>query len=174
MILSAIQERRSTREYEAKAVPQNLVREIIRAAQYAPTGMNNRAVEYVVIEDAELKTRLSDVLQPRQPFVKDAPVLIVPVTDTRKTPVANSDLAIASAFIMLQVEALGLGTVWKHVAPEIVPAAAKLLGLPIEYTLINVLPLGYPLKKASAHQETEFSERKIHLGKWQVTLGEDL
>jgi nitroreductase len=166
MILPAIQERRSVREYETKEVPQALIWEIIQAAQYAPTGMNNRAVEYVVLRGAETKKRLFEILEPKQPFIKEAPAIIIPVTDTRKTIVATADLAIASSFIMTQTTALGLGTVWKHIDPDKAHEVGKFLGLPPEYILINALPVGYPKKKMPDHQEKEFSENKIHQEKW--------
>ena len=164
MILPAIQERRSVRDYEAKEVSEDSIREIVRAAQYAPTGMNNRAVEFVVVRDPKTKERISGMLEPQQPYVGTAPVLLLPVT--RKSIVDVHDLSIATAFIMLQAKVLGLGTVWKHVAENKKSEVAKFLGLPDGYTLVNVIPVGYPKMPLPAHTEKEFEEHKIHFEKW--------
>lgn len=164
MILPAIQERRSVREYGTREVSEELIRELIRAAQFAPTGMNNRAVEYVVVRDPKTKQRLFETLEPQQPFVRAAPVLLLPVT--KQSIVEVHDLSIATAFIMLQAQSLGLGTVWKHVAEDQKDKVAKILGLPAGYTLVNIIPVGYPEKSLPAHTEKEFSEQKIHTEKW--------
>jgi nitroreductase len=166
MLLQAIAERRSVRTYQSRDLAQEQVLEIIRAAQFAPTGMNNRAVEFIVVRDAAVKNRLFELLEPRQPFIKEAPAILFPVTDTRKTPVATADLALASAFIFLQAASLGLGTVWKHVAPEQVPAVREILGIPADYTLINAIPVGYPQQKPPAHSVEAFDPAKIHFEKW--------
>ena len=68
--------------------------------------------------------------------------------------------------MMIQAAALGLGTVWKHVAPEKAPQVAKVLGLPEDYILVNLLPLGYPKKSMTPHGDKDFSPNKIHFGKW--------
>jgi nitroreductase len=174
MILPVIQERRSVREFAPRDVSGELVQELICAAQFAPTGMNNRAVEFVVLRSREAKEKLFALLEPKQPFVREASVVIIPVTDTRKIPlsglnqtiVATADLAIASAFIMAQAVALELGTVWKHISAETAPAVVKAFGLPPEFTLTNAIPVGYPAKKQSFHQESEFSPAKIHNEQW--------
>lgn len=174
MILPVILERRSVREFAAQEVPEELIQELIRAAQFAPTGMNNRAVEFIVLRSREAKQKLYALLEPKQPFVREAPLVIIPVTDTRKIPlsdlnqtiVATADLAIATAFIMAQAVALGLGTVWKHISAETAPAVVKAFGLPPQFTLVNAIPVGYPAKKQSFHQESEFSPAKIHNEQW--------
>jgi nitroreductase len=166
MILPAIQERRSVREFQTTEVSGDLIQELILAAQFAPTGMNTRAVEFVVLRSPEVKAKLFALLEPKQPFVKEAPVVIIPIADTRKSVTAVADLAIASSFIMIQAVASGLGSVWKHIAPEAVPDVIKAFNLPPEFTLINALPLGYPGKNLPPHQEREFSAAKIHFEQW--------
>lgn len=84
MILTAIQKRRSVRQFASREIPAELVEELIRAAQFAPSGMNNRAVEFVVLRGPEAKETLYGLLEPKQPFVRDAPVVILPVTDLAK------------------------------------------------------------------------------------------
>jgi len=174
MVLSAIQERRSVREFSSREVPEELVQALIRAAQFAPTGMNNRAVEFVVLRDPAAKNRLFDLIEPKQPFVKEAPLLILPVTDRRQVPlpgldqtvVAVADLAIASSFLMIQAAALGLGSVWKHITSDTAPAVVLAFGLPSEFTLTNVLAIGYARKPLPPHQDSEFLPAKIHRERW--------
>jgi nitroreductase len=166
MILPAISERRSIREYQPREVPQDALLDVIRASQYAPTGMNNRAVEYVVVRDPATKGKLHDLLEPRQRFVADAPALIFPVTESGKTIVAVEDLSVAMAFMMIQASALGLGTVWKHIMPGQRDAVRALLGIPQGRVVLALMPIGLPASKAKPHHDSEFSAAKIHADRW--------
>jgi nitroreductase len=166
MILPVIENRRSVREFSAREVPEEALLDLLRAAQFAPTGMNNRAVEFLVLRDASAKKRLFDILEPKQAFITEAPVVVIPVTDTRKTIVPVPDLAIASSFLLLQAEASGLGSVWKHIAPDDAPKVAEAFGLAPEYTLICALPVGFPREKLPPHKDKEFAPAKIHQDRW--------
>jgi len=98
-----------------------------------------------------------------QEFIKKAPVIIVPVCDAKKAPLCRADIAVATAFMMIQAAALGLGTVWKDVNEDQSKKAAKILGLPKNHILINMMPLGYPLNDLPDHTDAEFDPKKIHL-----------
>jgi nitroreductase len=174
MILPVIENRRSVREFSAREVPEEALLDLLRAAQFAPTGMNNRAVEFLVLRGREAKEKLFLLLEPKQPFVKEAPLVIVPVSDRRKLQipepnrsiVAAADLAIASSFIMVQAVSLGLGAVWKHVMAEFTPRVAEAFGLAPEFLVINAIPVGYPARQPEPHKESEFSPARIHRERW--------
>jgi len=42
----------------------------------------------------------------------------------------------------------------------------NLLGIPQNFRVVAVFPLGYPAEHLEPHQESEFEEEKVHLGKW--------
>ena len=77
MIIESIKKRRSARMYKSINVAEQDIREIIKAAQFAPTAMNKRGIEFIVIKDQNTKDAIHGVLV--QQYLKDAPVLIVPV-----------------------------------------------------------------------------------------------
>lgn len=163
-VLEAIQSRRSVRDYSKEAVPEKALQIILQAAQFAPTGINNRAVEFIVVRDPGVKERLFSVVG--QEYVKTAPVVIVPAIDTTKSVVPMQDLSIANATMMYQAAALGLGTVWKHVQDAWQAQVKEILGVPAHFQVINLLPLGYPQTTPAGHSEQEFSEKKIHSNQW--------
>ena len=109
MIIKEILNRRSVREYKSDAVPQKYIVEIIKAGQFAPTARNNRAIEFVVIEKQETKNKIFEIVG--QEYVKEASVLIIPVSDTTKTSCPIQDLSVASENMFSQATALGLGTI---------------------------------------------------------------
>ncbi|MDD5251576.1 MAG: nitroreductase family protein [Patescibacteria group bacterium] len=164
MLIDAISRRRSIRDFSDVSVSDEEIGELLRAAMYAPTSRNNRAVEFIVVRDAATKEDLFQVVG--QDFIRQAPILVIPVTDPSKTHQPIQDISIASAFIMLQATAMGLGTVWKHLQPEWVEAVKRRLGIPESMTVINLLPVGRPAEVPEPHRPEEHDPQRIHPEKW--------
>jgi nitroreductase len=114
MLLPAIGNRRAVRDFKPDPVPPAQIEELIRAAQFAPTAHNRRAVEFIVVTNQKTKDALFEALVPQE-FVKEAPAIIVPVVDTKTASKPVEDLALASQNIFLQATSMGIGSVWKHV-----------------------------------------------------------
>lgn len=166
MIIKEILNRRSVREYRSDAVSKKYIIEIIKSGQFAPSAKHNKAIEFVVVKKQETKDKIFEIAG--QEFVKKAPVLIIPVSDTTKTNCPIEDLSVASENMFLQATTLGLGTVWKALKPEWKEAEKikKLLGIPEQYTAINIIPVGYPKNKPEPHSDKDFDDKKIHEEHW--------
>lgn len=164
MIIKEISNRRSIKKYKAEAVPEEYITEIIKAAQFAPSAMNNHAIEFIVIRNQETKNNIYKIVG--QEHIKEAPVLIIPATDTTKTNCPVEDLSVATQNMFLQATALGLGTAWKSIRPELRDEIKKLLGIPERFIVINIIPAGYPEEKPGPHTDKDFDGSKIHREKW--------
>jgi nitroreductase len=166
MIIKEILNRRSVRGYKPDPVSDENINEIIKAGQFAPTAKNNKAVDFVIVKDQKIKEEIFAVCG--QDFVKEAPVLIIPVSDTAKTPCPVQDLSVASENMFLQAAALGLGTVWKNLKGELNEAEKirNILKIPSQYMIINIIPVGYPKDNPQPHNPAEFDVNKIHQGRW--------
>ena len=164
MIIKEILNRRSVREYKPDDVPEEYITEIIKAGQFAPSAHNSKAAEFIVIRDKKTKNLIFEIAG--QEYVKEAPVLIIPVADTEKSYLLAQDLAVVSENMFLQAAALGLGTVWKHLHEEWQGPIKKLLNIPDNHTIINIVPVGYPKAHIKPHTDDEFSKEKIHKEKW--------
>jgi len=165
MVIQPIIWRRAIREYSDEPVLDESIIEIIKAAQFAPTAMGKKAVEFVIVKKQAMKDALFEILE--QDFIKKAPVLIIPVADLDCAAIPRTDLAIAGGFAMIQAAALGLGTVWKHVDEKQGKKVLKVLGIPKKYDLINVIPVGYPKDDLPDHGDSEFDAGKIHQDKFR-------
>lgn len=165
MVIDVIKKRRAIRKYKLDPVSDEDIKEIVKAAQFAPTGHGNKAVEFIIIKNQETKNKIFEVIG--QDFIKEAPVLIVPVVDPGKSVLSVQDLSIASAHMFLQATALGLGTVWKNLLSDDWEEKVKvILGIPAGFRAINIIPAGYPAEELAEHSDEEFSEKKIHNEKW--------
>lgn len=164
MIIEPILNRRSVREYKTDAISEELLLEIIEAAQYAPTAHGKHGVEFLVVTNPGLKQQLFEIVG--QECIKQAPVLIIPLVDQQKSTLPVQDLTLATAHIFLQATELGLGTVWKNLTADWAEEVRQVLDIPDGYQLINIIPIGVPLVKMSAHAEAEFEMEKIHYEKF--------
>lgn len=164
MIIKEILNRRAVREYQSKEISQKDIIEIIKAGQFAPTAHNNRTVEFIVIKNQETKDKICEIVV--QEFVKNAAVLIVPIIDATKSVLPVQDLSVASENMFLQATALGLGTVWKNLSPEVAEKIKELLLIPEQFKIINIIPVGYPKNKPTPHADKDFDEKKIHEEQW--------
>lgn len=162
MVLDVIKKRRSVRKFKPDMIPDESIREIIKAAQFAPTAMNNQAIEFIVVKDQTLKDQIYDISDPKQEFVKTAPVIIVPFTNTEKTNLAAHDLSLASENIFLQATALGLGSVWKNCYPPVAKKVQAILNIPENHTLVNIIPIGIPDEFPKVNDDTNFNSARIH------------
>jgi len=164
MVLKEILNRRSVREYKPDEVPDEFIMEIIKAAQFAPTGRSAHAIEFLVIKEQKTKDEIFKIAG--QEFLKQAPVLLIMLCDTDKTDLAIQDLSVATENVFLQATALGLGTVWKNLNPDWEEGIKKLLNIQRNYKAINIIPIGFPKIISAPHNDDEFSENKIHMEKW--------
>ncbi len=166
MLLPAIVARRACRAFKPDAVPDSLVEELLKAAFFAPTARHIRAVEFIVVTDQKKRQAIADALVP-QDFVAKAPLIIVPIVDTKTASKPREDLALATENIWLQATHLQLGCVWKHVHDgEEQENLRAILGIPEKHLVINVLPIGYPAEPLPPHTDAECDPKKIHQEKW--------
>ena len=164
MILDAIKNRRAIRDYKTDPVADDLIHELIVAASFAPTAMGDYALEFIVVRDQKTKEAIYKIIG--QEFVKTAPVLIVPVANTKKAVLAELDIAVMTENLMLQATELGLGSVWKHIQPEWVKPVKAILQIPEDFCLINLIPVGYAQEPLDPHLEKDFLDQTIHQEKW--------
>jgi nitroreductase len=169
-VLKAIADRRSIRNFESTAVPDEDILSIVHAGQCAPTARNNKAVEFIIIKDELIKHKLYDIFAKLAPqdFVKEAPVLIMPISDTSKANLSDFDLATASQNMMIQSSSLGLGSVWKHIRPPLVEEIRSLLEIPAHFSFCNLIVIGHPKEenRPAPYHEMDFDPKKIHTNRY--------
>jgi len=164
MIIKAILYRRSIRAYKQDPVLDKDILEIIKAAEFAPSGRHIHPLEYVIINNHQTKIKLFEILGDE--FIKQAPVLIIPIADNKKSSLIIQDISIASGHIFLQAAALGLGTVWKNLNEQDAKKVKSLLGIPSDYTVINIIPIGYAAEHQPPHDDNQFDIKKMHREKF--------
>ena len=80
MLLDLIETRQSVRKYSSKKIPDNVLKNILKAGYLAPSWMNSQPWKFILIKNPETKKLLSE-LSNFQPHVANADALIVCVAD---------------------------------------------------------------------------------------------
>lgn len=158
--LELVRRRRSIRRFLPQPVEREKILTCLEAARLAPSAENVQPWRFVVIDDPELKKKLTDkifsgIYFPSR-FASQAPVLILILA--RLDFLANRlgrqiqhvafyliDIGIAGEHLVLQAEELGLGTCWIGWFSH--RQARKVLNIPKKYKIVCLIALGYYEKK---------------------------
>jgi nitroreductase len=167
--IEAILTRRSIRNYRKKEVHPEAIRELLRAAMYAPSAADERPWYFVVLNDPSLLEKIPSI-HPYAGMVSQAPVAVLVCGDPGREQHAGmwvQDCAAATQNLLLAAHAVGLGSVWVGVYPreERMEPLRKLLGIPAQIAPFALLPLGYP-EGAAEIGEDRFSEDRVRTNHW--------
>lgn len=164
-IIDTIYARRSIRQYQDRVVEKEKLITLLKAAMAAPSAMNSKPWEFVVVTDLN---RLKKV-RSSMPFGKmNAPAAIVVCGNISffKHPASSrfwvQDCSAATENILLSAVSLGLGTVWCGVHPihNLSKRISKVLGLPASVKPLNVIYVGYPAEEKDAR--TQYNPGRVH------------
>jgi len=148
-VFEAVNKRRDVRSFVDKSIPEEALFKVLEAARLAPSAMNRQEWRFIIVKDIEVRKRLAKATI-GQDFIEVAPVIIVAcgIDDRRLMPNGISylpmDIAIALDHITLVAVELGLGTCWIGQFKE--DEVKKILGIPIGVRVIQLMPIGYPVK----------------------------
>lgn len=154
--INVLRTRRSIRRYENKGIPLAVMREILEAAQRAPSAANRQPYHFIVVTDDALKRALSRGLWNR--FIKDAPVTIVGCADTNgltgKWAVIDTTIALQN--MVIAAWSLGVGSCWIGDFKE--QSVKAKLHIPENWTVVALLTLGYPVKQPRPRKKKTIDE----------------
>ena len=120
--LHTLEERRSVRAYRPDQIDEEQLDAILRAATYAPTGMNRQSPIMVVVQDPEAREtlrRMNAAIMGRpdsDPFY-GAPTVIVVLAD-RSVSTCIEDGSLVMGNLMNAAHAVGVDSCWIHRARE--------------------------------------------------------
>lgn len=169
--MKTIMNRRSVRTYSAAPVSGEQLNDLVRAGMAAPTAVDARPWDFIVITDKALLARLAGAL-PYAKMTEQAAAAIIVTGDLRRQYGGEDaaywlmDCCAATENILLAAESLGLGAVWTAVYPEAdrVAAVRKLLGIPAHVMPLNLIPIGVPAAKPKAGDK--YNAGLVHKDRW--------
>jgi nitroreductase len=154
--LEAIEGRRSIRKFKDSDIGKEILKELLWAAQMAPSAGNLQARDFIVVSQKRIKEQLTKAAFD-QSFVGQPPIVIVAVANIERSSLrygsrgelyAIQDAAASVMNLLLAAYSRGLATCWVGAFDEI--AVRILLGLPDRTKPIAIIPIGYPDEKSIA------------------------
>jgi nitroreductase len=169
--LKTIFKRKSVRSFKDTAVSQEQLMVLVKAGMAAPTAVDKRPWDFIVITDKAVLKRLADVL-PHAKMAATSGAAIVVTGDLKRQFGGESavfwmlDCSAASENILLAAESMGLGAVWTAVFPdqERISSVRKILGIPENVMPLNLIPIGVPAGDTQA--KDKFNPQQIHKDRW--------
>lgn len=176
-LMEGLLTRRSIRKYDTEQkIDKETIKEIIKAAQYAPTAHNKQPWEFLVVDDREVLEHLRHI-QRWTSFAKDAACVIFVCGDTERSFNRNKenetwsfidvDCALATENLMLAAWAKGIGTCYCGAAPmqRVVDDLQEYLHLPQHIRPFAIITMGYPAETPK-QPDDRYDPDKIHWGKY--------
>ncbi|MCK5504915.1 MAG: nitroreductase family protein [Thermodesulfovibrionia bacterium] len=144
-LFEAIKTRRSIRRFEDKPVPEELIRKIVGAGQWAPSACNRQAWKFIAADSEEVKKSI--LKEATAYFVGKAPLLIFVLYSNRTDNLEYKDHLLSAAMaiqnMQLAAHSLGLGSCCVNNLP-IKSRLRKILKVPRSYEPVALLCIGYP------------------------------
>ncbi len=155
-VLKAIFERRSIRHFEDATVDRNIILQALKAASWAPSGLNNQPWRFALVQDPEIKEKLA-ALTRYSTILKSAAVLIPVFLDNEACYDRTKDCQAMGGCLqtlLLALHSLGLGAVWIGEILKNKEKVRDIMKLPERLELMAVVAVGYPSRTGqSSHRK---------------------
>ena len=173
MFSSLIQKRRSIRKFREKPVENEKIEVLIETALRSPSSRGYNPWEFIVVTEQDSLEKLSSAKMHGSEFLKNAPLGIVVCADEDKCDVWVEDCSIASTFIFLASESLGLGSCWiqirERMHSETLTSEAyvsDVLNIPPKLKVESMIAVGYPAEAKPPHKKEELQYEKMFLNQY--------
>lgn len=151
-------ERRSCRKYSSTQIKEDELNSVLKAGEYAPTGMGMQSPIIVVLQNKSIIDKLSKINakimgKDEDPFYGAPTVLVVLADKNTGTYIEDGSLVLGN--LMNAAYSLGLGSCWIHRAKEEFETdegkeLLKEWNISENYVGIGHCILGYPEEKSEA------------------------
>lgn len=176
---SLIKTRRSTRKFTDELLKPGQVEMILKAALMAPSSKNKNPWQFVVIEDKEMLAKLAACKKHGAAFLEGCALAVVVLANVMESDVWVEDASIASIYMQLQAEELGLGSCWCQIRNRFTEDdmdtnqyVRDLLNIPYQLDVLSIIGFGYKEQERKPFDESCLQWEKIHIGSYRMPVEE--
>ena len=173
MLYDLLISRRSIRKYQKKEVEKEKVDILLKSALLAPSSRSIRPWQFIAVDEADLLLKLSLCREPGPKYLAEAPLAIVVLADYSVSDVWIEDASIASTFIQLTAQDMGLGSCWiqvrerNHTEDESAEEYIRsILEIPEQFSVECILAIGYPAEEKKPQEEETLLYQKLHYNRF--------
>ena len=167
-MIDLLKNRRSIRKFTEEKVSKEELEKILKAGLLAPSSMNKKPVEFVVIEDRQTILKLEKCKKFGTVPLKTAPLVICVISDSELSDVWVEDASISATFIQLEVEKLGFGSTWIQMRKREAEdkdsevAVRKVLDIPNKYGVLALIAIGHKDEEKKPYEDSDIDFGKVH------------
>lgn len=143
-VFQAVRTVLAVREYDGKEVSLDVIRRIVEAGRLTASGSNQQPWHFIVVREKASVQKLGSLVR-TGPYIRDAQAALTVACEKSKGAIGISDASRAVRSMILAARDDGVGSNWTGFSDH--DAVRKEFGLPGEYQVIAVMPLGCPKRK---------------------------
>ncbi len=169
-----IKTRRSIRKYTEELLKPEEVELLLKAALMSPSSKSRNPWQFVVVEDKAQLALLSKCKPHGAAMIEHAALAIVVVANPMECDVWIEDASIATIFVQLQAEDLGLGSCWVQVRERETAEGTSseqyvrdLLDIPYHMQVLSIVAVGHKGQDRKPYDESNLQWEKVHLGSFK-------
>ncbi len=166
--------RHSIRRYTDQPISAEDVTTILEAALLAPSSKSARPWQFVLVENKDDLTRLSECKAHGARPIAGCALAIVVCADSSRSDMFIEDMSIAAAYMQLQATALGLGACWIQMrgrldmhGEDAETAVREVLGIPEHITVECIVTVGHPDEQRRPVDTSKLLWEKVHIDNWK-------
>lgn len=166
--MDVLLKRRSTRKFSDEKITKDELDKILKAGLLAPSSMNRKPVNFLVVERKETLSQLAKSKDHGAELIAGADKAIVVIADTMVADTWCEDSSIALTYLHLAATDLGIGSCWVQIhlrekdgvdAEEIVRDIVKIDN---HYRIVGIMALGHSDDIPDPHTIDDIDKGKIH------------
>lgn len=167
-LLEVMLKRRSTRKFNDKPVTKDEMDKILTSALLAPTSMNRKPCNFMVVENKETLDKLSKAKDHGADLIKGADKAIVVIANTMIADTWIEDSSIALTYMHLMATELGLGSCWVQIhmrskdGKDSEQIVKDILKIDDYYRIVGILALGHSDNIPKAYELSDLEKNNIH------------
>lgn len=172
-MIDIIRQRRSIRKFTEQVVEDEKLKLLQEAALRSPASKSANAWEFVVVRDRNLIQQLATSKPFGSKLLETAPLAIVVTADQSKTEAWIEDCSVASIFLQLTAQSLGLGSCWVQIRGRdhsnektAQKYVRELLEIPSNLSVLSIVAVGYPAQERRPIETADLQWEKIHFNKF--------
>ncbi len=138
-----IKSRHSVRKYKPAPIDELVIRDALECAHQAPTATNLQPWLFGTVANRDMLRAIAKLTDKGQ-FIADAQVCFA-VFGERSAKYYLEDCCAATENLILALQSHGVGSCWvTGEKKQYIEDVRKLLNVPEQYTLVSLIPAGYP------------------------------
>lgn len=174
-LLELLRKRRSTRKFMETEISPDLVEKLMQAALMAPASKSSNPWQFILVDDREMLKALSVSKKMGAKLIESCSLAVVVIADPEKSDVWVEDASIASIYLQLEAEDLGLGSCWVQIrrrqnaeGEDSEAVVRRLLNVPENFRVESIIAIGMKEVSKEPFDEANMQWEKVHLGSFKT------